>query len=134
MSCEREREVAAAVRTGEWPEELRAHWAGCEECAEAALVAEFLREAAATADRQVPEAGLVWFKSQLRARREAAARAARPLEMAERAAAVVAVICGVVAAAWLSRTGTLAAMVGVAAVFLMGAAAGGALLVARSRK
>ncbi len=41
--CDR---TAAAVRTGFWPEELRAHAAACEDCAETMLVAGALLEAA----------------------------------------------------------------------------------------
>jgi len=89
LECGREAEVLAAVLEGRWPEradhELTEHAAACSVCAEAAAVA-----AALEADREdlraraaVPEAGRVWWRAQLRARREAAKVAGRPITAAQ---------------------------------------------------
>jgi len=132
--CPREQETMNAVRTGQWTNELRAHFASCAACAETAMVAGFLEQAAGTADTRVPEAGFVWWKSQLRARREAAARAERPIVVAERAAAVGTVLVAVWAAAWFSTESALVAMAAVGALVVLGVTAGSVLLYAWSRK
>ncbi|MBL0157537.1 MAG: hypothetical protein IPP47_10625 [Bryobacterales bacterium] len=132
--CDREQELLAALRSGNWTPELRAHLAACESCADAAITAEFLHQAAATADPHVPPAGLVWWKAQLRARRESAQAAARPVLIAERAAAIVALLGAVGALAWLSSDSTLAALAGIVALVLLTTAAAGALLFAWSKK
>jgi hypothetical protein len=86
--CERESLVVEAARLGQWDDELRAHVATCDSCADAMLAAEFLfslREEDHAA-APVPHAGRVWWKAQLRARREAAERAARPISVVQWAA------------------------------------------------
>ncbi len=132
--CDREQELLAALRSGNWTPELRAHFAACDSCAELAITAEFMQQAAATADQHVTPAGLVWWKAQLRARREAAQTAARPVLIAERAAAIVALLGAVGAMAWLSSDSTLAAIAGIVALVLLTTAAAGALLFAWSKK
>ncbi len=95
--CTFEAEVLAAVVEGRWPLAvepfLREHAAACPLCSEALTVASVL-----AADRQelkvapwLPAAGTVWWRAQIRARREAAAAAARPL-LAAQAVAFVAVL------------------------------------------
>ena len=70
--CDREIEVIKAARTGFWPEHLRSHAESCEACAEALLVSHYLNEEAASALNTaeaispLPEAGLVWWKAQLK--------------------------------------------------------------------
>jgi len=87
--CGFEAEVLAAVVEGRWPEradaELRSHVAACPICSAAAAVAAALdadREAL-RADASVPDAGRVWWRAQLRARREAAKMAGRPITAAQ---------------------------------------------------
>ena len=132
--CDREQELLAALRSGNWTPELRAHFAACESCAETAITADFLHQAAATADPHVPPAGLVWWKAQLRARRDIAHAAARPLVIAERAAAIVAMLGAIGAMAWLSAGSTPAAIAGLIALAIITTAAAGALLFAWSKK
>jgi len=117
--CEFEPQVVRAVRSGLWSEGLRSHFASCPTCADAALIAESLREEAPV---EVPAAGLVWWKSQLRRRLEAQERAVRPLVWAERA-----VIIGGVAAigwtsAWLAASDPLLAAAVAGTVVLGGSA------------
>ncbi|HEY3442517.1 MAG TPA: hypothetical protein VGK29_17290 [Paludibaculum sp.] len=132
--CDREHELLNALRSGNWTPELRAHFAICESCADTAITAEFLHQAATTVDPHVPPAGLVWWKAQLRARRESARAAARPIVIAERATAIVALLGAIGAMAWLSTDGTPAAIAAFIALALITTAAAGALLFAWSKK
>jgi hypothetical protein len=88
--CEREQGVTEMLQSGRWPEDcdpaLRSHVENCAVCSEVVLVAQFLREEHASlfADMKLPDAGLVWWRAQLRARREATELATRPIALAER--------------------------------------------------
>jgi len=75
--CKFEAEVAA----GRMNQELAAHLSECEHCREAAMLAAEMEAAYADARAAatVPDAGLVWWKAQMRARREAERAAARPI-------------------------------------------------------
>ncbi len=92
MVCEKEQQVLGAVRSGRWDDEsnspLRLHAASCPACADVALVAQFLHQDIDRAGTQarLPEAGLVWWKAQLLARRAAAERATQPIALVERVA------------------------------------------------
>lgn len=99
--CDREIEVIRAIQASRWADSpgLRAHAAECETCAEVALVAHAL----ANAEDEVhplPDASLVWWKAQLRARREAVERASEPIEIFERVAYAFAGIALVAALIW----------------------------------
>ncbi len=87
-NCPREVEVLEATRSGDWPEELRSHLAECSVCADVSSVAEVLLQAEAQlgSPPPLPSAGFVWWKAQLRARREAVQRAAEPIAIVERLA------------------------------------------------
>jgi hypothetical protein len=89
LECEFEGDVLAAVIQSRWPSrvdpELRAHVEGCGICRDVAVVAaaieesrEELRGAAV-----IPDSGRVWWIAQMRARREAAKAAARPITITE---------------------------------------------------
>ena len=96
--CEQENAVLEAVESGRWPQgcdaTLRSHVAQCEICADVVLVARIFQHESqqARAEAPLPAAGLVWWKAQLRAKREAAARAAEPIAWVERAAAIFGVV------------------------------------------
>jgi hypothetical protein len=88
VECEFEADVLAAVLQSRWPNgtdaALRSHVAGCAICSDVVAVAgmmdasrEELRVAA-----QVPDSGRVWWVAQMRARREAARTAGRPITVA----------------------------------------------------
>jgi hypothetical protein len=86
IECPRESDVLTMVVTGQWParvpDELRAHIAGCETCAELAVAAQAIdAEAEATRPliRDLPSAGTIWWRAQLRARQEAVRDAVRPM-------------------------------------------------------
>ena len=132
--CPREQEVVLALREGSWQDELRAHVAECEQCAEAIMVSEILSEADRQAEVRVAEPGLMWWRMQLRARREFAEQAARPIVWAERGALLVLAICVVWATAWLTSASAGAAIAGVAALVVLSLTAGGAVYFAWHRK
>lgn len=129
--CDYEPGVVRAVRTGIWSDELREHAGHCYACGEAMAVAGFLLSEEVPA---VPEAGLMWWKLELRARRERAARAMRPLMIAERAAACLlggALLGGIL---WLGSFSSALGLVAAAAAGVLGVSAGSAILLASSRK
>lgn len=100
-ACPREPEVVEAVTRGEWPvtaEELRAHAAACAACGELVTLSQALREDHSVVCREadVPAAGTVWWRATIRARAEAAEKAARPITFAQGVAS--AGIAGVAAA------------------------------------
>jgi len=89
VECQFEADVLAAVLQSRWPEQvdagLRAHVETCGICSEVAAVAgafdgdsDGLRASAA-----VPDASRVWWRAQLRARREAVEAAGRPITAAQ---------------------------------------------------
>jgi hypothetical protein len=83
--CGFEHEALAAVMEGRWPgaadAALRQHVSQCAVCAEVVQVVAAMEEARdfARAEAAVPDSGLVWRRAQIRARREAARAAARPI-------------------------------------------------------
>ncbi len=89
LECEFEAEALAAALQSRWPnrvdESLRAHVEGCAVCADVIAVAAVLEETGgnARAAVEVPSASSVWWRSQVRARREAARAAGRPITAAQ---------------------------------------------------
>ena len=108
--CPREQEVVSAVSGGHWPErcdeELRAHAAGCPICAEVAAIAAALQadRGALWREAHVPPAGRVWWRAEMRARHEAARKAAQPITIAQAVAgaSVVGLLFALVQIAWPS--------------------------------
>lgn len=126
--CDCEPAVVRAVQTGLWTEDLRDHFASCPVCADAAVIAEALHAEPA----EVPAAGLIWWKAQLRRRLESQERAVRPLVWAERAALAAGVGGVVWTTAWVASANPLLAAVLAGA--LVAAAAAGSLLWAAARR
>lgn len=88
--CEHEPRVLEAATSGRWEAALRHHLEECSACAEVALVAGFMHEAEAEmAEARLPDAELVWWKAQFKARRAATERATRPIAMVEKAACAI---------------------------------------------
>ncbi len=88
VSCSCERDVLDLVAIGQWPSRadatLRAHVATCESCAEVASVAAAVREWADEPQPvKMPDASVVWYRAQVRAREEATRRASRPVLVAQ---------------------------------------------------
>jgi hypothetical protein len=98
--CARESDVLDLIGIGQWPAradaDLAAHVASCPSCTDLALVASAIVDVrdTGTAYKRLPDAGIVWLRAQMRAREDAARRAARPLWMAQVAgvAAVIAIL------------------------------------------
>jgi hypothetical protein len=99
-ACAREQDVLDAIAARRWPErcdrDLRAHVAQCAVCADLAEVAPVLRDDhdGIWREARVPSAGLVWWRAEMRARREAARVATRPILVVQIAAALSAVVVG----------------------------------------
>jgi hypothetical protein len=114
--CSHAADIGAAIAGGALSEreDLRAHLSACESCAQLAQVMLVLRADRDHARRhaQVPSAGLVWWRAQLRARREAEARATTPVTAVQ----AIAVVGGLVAAVGLAST--IAATTGVGGEWL----------------
>ncbi len=101
IECQYESDVLTAVLQSRWPErvdaELRQHAAHCPICSDVAVVAgaiECAREESAeqmAAECVIPDSGRVWWKAQMRARREAVETVARPITAVQ----VVAFACAV---------------------------------------
>ena len=93
-SCEHEAEVLDLVWMSQWTARadrtLIEHVAGCEICRDLATVAQAVGDLndVTTSDAKVPDAGLVWYRAEIRARQERARRATRPVAAAQVAAAV----------------------------------------------
>jgi hypothetical protein len=111
VECLRAAEALEAAVRGWWPdragEDLVAHVATCESCADLLVVATALqaeREEAAAAIR-VPPAELVWWRAQLRARQQGVDRASRPIlfthGLALVSTVVGAILIGPLALAWV---------------------------------
>lgn len=130
--CEREREIVVALANGALHEELQSHVASCTDCQDAALVAGFL--SSELVEVEVPAGGLVWFKSQIRLRREAAERAELPLVWGNRIAAALAAGGMIWASIWVASAGPLLAATLIGSILVLGLTAGGLLIAARDRK
>jgi hypothetical protein len=87
VQCEFEPETLAAALQSRFPEhveaELRAHVAGCAICSEIVAIASVIEDAREEIQPLVPDSGRVWRMAQVRARREAAEAAGRPITAAQ---------------------------------------------------
>ena len=94
--CPREIEILEAVSSGRWTPEidsnLRDHAATCLVCRDTVEVALAFREdrAAALLAARFPSAGLVWWRAEMRSRRDAVSKATRPIRIVESIAAACA--------------------------------------------
>ena len=97
VECPREREVVAAVMAGRWPigcpETLTEHVHTCSICQEVVNVAAAFEvdHDTAWAAAHVPSAAHVWWRTQIRARQEAARAVSRPLNIGQGLAAAAAI-------------------------------------------
>lgn len=87
--CTRAQEALDLVRAGRWPhgcdDETRSHITSCEDCHGAVQVASMIANDyhAAMRTAPVPGSGLVWFRTQRRARQEAEHHAARIMTLVQ---------------------------------------------------
>lgn len=87
ISCPHEDDVLMLATTGQWPDradaELRAHAKACAVCADLALVAQAIDdERAGAGEPSLPRSGTVWWRAQLRAKRDAVRESGRPITVA----------------------------------------------------
>lgn len=130
IECAREQDVLDAVAAGRWPDrcerDLRAHVERCAICAEVAAVAHALREdyERAWQQSQVPPSGRVWWRAEMRARHEAARRAAQPITVVQGlvGACVVGLALALLQWTWLRFAPSLAPAEGLGATGSSGAA------------
>ena len=105
IECNHEIEIVDTITSGRWPagctEELKLHAESCPVCRDVVRVALALTQDRSDALQavRIPSAGLVWWRSEMRARRDAVNKANRPLQIVE----CVAALCVIVAAAALFR-------------------------------
>jgi len=99
--CEYEQAVAAALRTGAFPEDLLAHVGSCPVCTEVMIVSQSLMQDLEAGEIHVPDAGLVWRRAQAAARQQAIAKATRPIRIAR----IGALVAAAIAVAWLAIPG-----------------------------
>ena len=88
-SCAQETEVRRLLALGHWPEaaprELRAHAVSCRACYDLVLVSTAFRASRTRtmAQAQLPSAGVIWWRAQLRRRNAAVERINRPILLAQ---------------------------------------------------
>lgn len=89
VECPREQDVLDALVAGPWPglreESLRVHVHTCRTCSDLVQVVVALNDAGGDLPDTagLPSAGTVWWRAQIRARREAAREAAGPVTVAQ---------------------------------------------------
>jgi hypothetical protein len=109
-SCPRRNELIDLLSQGAWPqaapEELAGHVAGCPACrAEAELVTGLHRlRAQSVAQPHLPTASQIWWRAQLRRRREAGERLQRPFFGAQLFALTVLLAAATGLLVWLEAT------------------------------
>lgn len=85
LNCSRQREVSELLARGHWPHacppELRAHLADCRSCGEFLLVTQTFRQSRnrAVGEANLPAAGAIWWRAQLRRRNAAIERVGKPI-------------------------------------------------------
>ncbi len=95
--CDFEPQVVKSLKAGLKDNEISAHLNSCADCRETAKIVSFfqtnlLRE---SAPKNLPTAGLVWWKTKLREKHRAANRAARPIFIAQTVAVAVALLAAI---------------------------------------
>ena len=107
FSCPREKEVASQLKLGQWPHasaaDLRAHVAACRTCSDLVLVSTAFQTIRVASTPQLPSAGSLWWRAQLRRRNQAIERISRPLLGAQIFAWVIAALVGIAGAGWALR-------------------------------
>lgn len=102
-ACEHERAVIESLNSGASADEISAHLAACADCRETARIVSFFQSNLKNepVPKQLPTAGLVWWKSRLREKQHAARRARQPILIVQ---IIAAVVCAA-AFVWLYNNG-----------------------------
>lgn len=95
--CSRADTVERAVRDDRWTDDLRRHVDSCPACSDIVQVASYFArsESRVVDDAPLPDPSIVWIRAQLLARRDAARRAARAINILQYAAVAAAGLLGV---------------------------------------
>lgn len=103
--CDREWEVIESLRNGHTDAELRSHAAECADCNDLTEVAGALLDDRRTLMREapIPGSGLVWWRTTMRARQEAAHRAMIAARVVQAALVTIALIAAIV---WIGPKST----------------------------
>lgn len=114
-SCPQEEAVTAAVHSGDWSPELKAHRDGCLVCAELTLVVAALAadaEELASIDAPLPDPAPIWLRARLASRERQYQRATRAIVWVQRTAIAVACAIGIAFAPglWELVSGTLSGL------------------------
>ena len=105
--CIHEIEITEAVTQGRWPagcsKDVQVHAETCPICQDVLQVALALKEnqAAAFHAARLPSAGLVWWRSEMRSRRDALDKATRPIRIVEWAALACALAVAFALVLWI---------------------------------
>jgi hypothetical protein len=92
-----------AMRRGALSPELERHVAQCANCGDALAIAQFLAEPDEPVS-DVPAWGLIYWRAEIRARREQSERALRPMQQMQIAAIVAMLVIAIVAGAVSGNT------------------------------
>ncbi len=87
--CEFEQRILGAVKSGTINNQTAEHIKSCAACRESVKIIRFFQMASMNepSPEKLPVAGLIWFKSRLREKRRAAETVAKPILIAQTAAA-----------------------------------------------
>jgi hypothetical protein len=115
--CEQESIIAAATASGELPEQLRLHLVSCAVCREVHSIAgKMLQFANEPGQELCPSAGSMWWRLNLRMRRERARRAQAPLVWMTRILYFAVAVTSALLAAAVSGVSRPAATIGLFAL------------------
>lgn len=91
-NCDFEQKVIKSLKAGLSEVEISAHLQACDDCRETAKILKFFQTNVRreSPPKNLPTAGLVWWKAKLREKRLAAEKAAQPIFIAQITAVVVA--------------------------------------------
>lgn len=110
VECAHENELLTALQASHWPDAcddaLRSHVAGCRSCTELVDLSLALLDdhRALVQEANVPSSAIVWWRAQMRSRREAAERATQPITIVQGLALACAAGLLVAAAGYFSPT------------------------------
>lgn len=101
-ACAKEPRAIQCARSGFWERGLAEHVASCPVCSEAVSVARLLNglRVEDETSARVPDAALMWRKAQFLAARDAGERATQPINLVERFAYALAVVCIAALSVW----------------------------------
>jgi hypothetical protein len=111
LRCLRRDEITAATMRGQWPdgcpEELRAHVKRCRRCAEVVLITQTLRSARGISVKgaRLEPAGLIWWRAQIRKRRDVMERLNGPMWQVQTIAVGSSVCVAMAFVVWMATAG-----------------------------